>query len=326
MDHLDLSTIIPMESYTPPNIPPLAALAGQPPPTPKGAALWKKSALTLATAGVLGVTALASCQAAVPLLPPYEADITAAYQPIEFDDHLHYGGAGMAFYVVYPTEAQVQGIRMLKYQMASASKNDSHQGWLQATSPGSCQVDTAGGALGLRLVRQWDNQTHYIVYLPEADARYIILRQLIEAGLDLRTNLTGFSFQWDSNYFSHGLFDTQRKIAFYYTHWQGNEFASHHLRMRARDVFDAFEWFDDVDGIILGVLYPPALNITQELGIDVTGTWDGEMTPDGQWVFHQPPPPAQVAEINARARPLLEAQLAQNVDVYIQHLRDQGVI
>lgn len=272
MEHLNLTTIIPVENYTPPNIPTLDSLQGQPPPTPKSAALWKKSALTLAAAGLLGMSSLTGCQSTSPedlVLPVYGGYPATTEAIINQQQDLalrfHHGGAGRPFYVVHFTEAE---------------------------------------------------------------ALEIIHRQLSAAGLRLDGTPPSVTFYEEGYTFdvSLDLFDDQKQVAIYHLDWRNSNIPFMPWDQRMADLaIEEFREMEALDDISIGVFYTASLDINHDLDIN-TRRWDGEITAEGDWVFHQPPPAAHVANINTRARPLLEANLTQQVDAFIQYLQDQGVL
>ena len=151
----------------------------------------------------------------------------------------------------------------------------------------------------------------YVVYFTEQEAFNLIRSQLEAAGLNFDARPPDFSIDFsgfgDTN--NVDLFDDERNVAItHITREQNNQpFFSHGGSRLADNVRERFT--DEFDDITFGVFFTPE--------------WFPELRVRSNRSL---PSARQMAAAKNEARPILEAQLAEQVQTFIDYLRTNGII
>ncbi|MCL2620856.1 MAG: hypothetical protein FWD97_07995 [Defluviitaleaceae bacterium] len=286
-DKKNLLNITPMEHYEAPKVPTLEDVYKNPEPLKKLPARWAKNAVVVASVGALGMTTLSGCFS----------------RPLDdWRDFPHHGGAGSAAYFVYPTEQEVY--------------EDEYCSGYGLGYNGYEEFD-----LVVRIHHGGSGTANYVVHLTEQEALGIIRKQLEAVGLtfcDTPPDYAAFEGDaWMPN-IELDLFDAENNVAISRISWEDN-----HRQFIHRITREVEEGFARQTDITVGVFETPGF-FPQTL--DAMGDWFEN--DDGEWEYAPPDEPTdeEKAEAKAEARPILEANLNQQIQEFINLLRAEGII
>jgi len=163
----------------------------------------------------------------------------------------------------------------------------------------------------------------YVVHLTEQEALGIIRAQLEAAGLRFGATPPGYIAFDDDTWLPRiglDLYDSANNVAVAHLSWENSNVPfSWWGREGAEQVAQAFAEQTDMP---VGVFYTPGFFP----GWDAMGDWFEDE--DGEWVHIPPEDPTEEQREQAltEARPLLEERVAEQVEEFINFLREQGIV
>jgi len=291
-----LTTLSPLKSYTPPELPKLKDAGNDPMFLKTLPSRWQNNAKVLTCVGLIGAGMITLSGCLGEIVPGGNNNPGGAVCTCnENDTHgPHHGGSpSMPIYVDTNTEQD-----LTDYVLAEILEEDlefrSHWG---------------GSGAG----------PFYVIYLTEQEVISIILSKLEDAGLRFATEPPDYtvdieepwSFHDQSITFGLDYFDADVNVAIAHVGTR---------RYQADEISKGFEQ-QDTD-LSVGVFYTPGLSPDNEWGYnwDMNVSWE-----DDHGTFFEPDDD-QIADAKAKARPLLEAELESQIQQFINFLIAERII
>jgi len=203
---------------------------------------------------------------------------------------IHHGGAGFANYIVHFTEQEALGILRMQLEKAGLNFENNNNGAKLPTY----------NAVGIRDLDRWQIGWYSGIWGDCCCDDAALEEWLEQWREEQRAQNPGVSVE---------LFDSERNVAIAHLDFENSR---QHRHSCPEGVTRDFERQSAESGsnLTFGVFSP-------------RGTWVPHPEPGEWWVW---PPPSPSAETKAAARPILEANIAAQVEAFVESLREQGIL
>ena len=332
----DLTTLIPLKEYTPPELPKLKAVRKNPSILKSLPSRWQNNVKIMSCLGLLGAGMITLASCAGDGIP---GNTGSNGREVPHPSTMHHGGAGgVPIYIEGETEGQ-QGeitIENGEFIIIEGSEFDPNR---RIDLTGAVIIESEPPNPNLSypsstneiyippyiIIDDLDFRTHfggsgagpfYVVYMTEQEAMSIVRSQLETAGLTFgatppdNTVAIQDDFTLFTRIYKLNLFDDDKNVAI--TGVGQNQ--NHWLAQRIADRFEQ----QNIDASI-GVFYTPGLSPNEEWDYE----WDWNWSEDGS-PYH--PTNEEIEAVKEKARPLLEERLTKQIQAFIDFLTSEGIL